>query len=67
MFGFYASQHGMDTPHQLGGREWLDEVVVHAQVLLDEYRPLLDQGYTFDTLAGLVLGLKGAGKEGSEP
>lgn len=37
------------------GHVWSDEL---ARVLIEEYQPLLDQGYSFDTLANFVLGLK---------
>jgi polysaccharide deacetylase 2 family uncharacterized protein YibQ len=34
------------------GHVWTAEL---AQVLLEEYRPLIDMGYSFDTLASLIL------------
>lgn len=37
------------------GHIWSDDL---AKVLIEEYQPLLDKGYSFDTLANFVLGLK---------
>lgn len=37
------------------GHIWSDDL---AKVLIEEYQPLLDKGYSFDTIANFVLGLK---------